>query len=203
MKAWADFYPLVLTSVPGCPLPVVDQKLVEAAREFCLRTDAWEEEDVVVADGSRQRFDYPIPSRAEAIKVLRASVSGVPLDIFGRAALPAEWETNGGPWKSLFHFNQDECLLFPKPSAGERVEIAISVRPRLDGAGVGDALFTEHAEHIAAGARFRLLRMPGVAWRDADEALVSRAEFEAGCHEASNRDFQRMSPSTRRVKSWG
>lgn len=203
MKSWANFHRLVLTSVIGCPLPVVHEKLVEAAREFCLRTHAWQETDEFTADGATQLFDFTAPTRTEVLKVVRAEVAGKPLDIFGRNLLPADWREGGVCGRALYQYSSDDYLLFPKPSAGQAIEVTVSVRPTLDGTGVGDELFIAHAEHIAAGARYRLLKMPRADWQDLAEAEVAKAEFESGVHEAANRDFMRTAPRSRRVKSWG
>jgi len=203
MKLWADFHPLVLTSAIGCPLPVVNQKLIESAREFCIRTNAWQEEDVITADGSTQQFDFATPTRAEMLQVVRASVAGRPLNVYGRNLLPPDWATNGARSDSLYHFTRYDYLLFPKPSAGELIEVVIAVRPGLDGAGVGDEVFESHAEHIAAGARYRLLRMPRTEWQDLVEAEIALGEFERGVHEAANRDFMQTPAASRRVKTWG
>ncbi len=203
MKSWANFHRLVLTSAIGCPLPVVHEKLVEAAREFCLRTHAWQETDEFTADGATQLFDFTVPTRTEVLKVMHAQVAGKPLQVYGRELLPTNWREDGVCRDALYRYTVDEYLVFPKPSAGQAIAVTVSVRPTLDGTGVGDELFIAHAEHIAAGARYRLLKMPRAEWQDMTEAGVAKEEFEAGIAEAANRGFMDTAAFSRRVKSWG
>lgn len=205
MKTWPAFHRFVLTSAIGCPLPVVNEKLVEAAREFCQRTHAWQETDEFVAAGGASVFTFEAPVRSEAIKVVRATVSGKDLSIYARDELPSNWQSGGADTKApaLYHFSRFEYLLIPQPAAGEPVAVTVSVQPSISGEGVGDDLFEQHAEHIAAGALYRILKMPHTEWQDLTEAQVARAEFESGVHDAANRSFMHTSPQWRRVKSWG
>lgn len=204
MKTWPAFHRFVLTSAIGCPLPVVNEKLMEAAREFCLRTHAWQETDEFVAAGGANVFAFDAPVRSEVLKVVRATVAGKDLAIYGRDELPSNWQFGSADNRAaLYHFSRFEYLLAPQPAAGDAVSITFSVQPTISGEGVGDDLFEQHAEHIAAGALYRILKMPRTEWQDLAEAQVARAEFEAGVHEAANRDFMHTSPQWRRVKSWG
>lgn len=202
MKAWAAFYPYVLPHVIGCPNPTVDHALRNAAREFCLRSKAWEEPAEFEGDGASNRFDFDLPSQTELVQVARASVAGKDLDIFGADLLPPDWGTVP-PCDGLYHLNDEEYLVFPVPPAGAQVSVTLSVRPGPFGPGVGDAVFVSHVEAIAAGALSRLLKMPRQPWTDLEQAAISLGQFESGAGDGANRAFMHTRPATRRVKTWG
>jgi hypothetical protein len=203
VKAWAEFYPHVLPHVIGCPNPVVNQALRDAAREFCLDTKAWQETEDFEADGAINRYYFDVTGQTELVQVVRASVAGKDLDIYGRGKLPADWETEPPCERSLYHLNEEEYLLFPLPSAGQAISVTLAVRPSIAGTGVGDVVFKKHAEAIASGAKYRLLKMPRQDWTDLDQAAICKREFDKGVSDAANRDFMHTRPATRRVKSWG
>lgn len=202
MKAWAEFHVHVLPDVLGCPHPVVDRALCDAAREFLLASKAWQETEEFEAEGDTNRFDFELPSQTELVQVVRGSVEGRPLDIYGVSKLPADHATRS-PKCGLYHADEEQYLLFPTPSAGQVVSITLAVRPLLTGTGVGDLVFKQHGELIAAGAKARLLKKPRQPWTDIEQAAIFQSEFTAGIHTAANRDFIHTAPAQRRVKSWG
>lgn len=203
MKAWGEFYPHVLPFVIGCPNPTVDHALRTAAREFCLDTKAWQETEEFTADGTTNRFEFEVSGQTELVQVMRASAAGNDLDIHGRSLLPADWQTIPVCHDGLYHLNEVEYLLFPRPLPGQAISITLALRPSSRGQGVGDDVFEKHVEAIAAGAAYRLLRMPRQPWTDLEQASISKALFDKGVSDATNRDFMHTAPATRRVKSWG
>lgn len=202
MKAWAAFYPHVLPYVIGCPNPTVDHALREAARQFCLDSKAWQETEESEADGGNRYF-FDESGQTELVQVVRASVGGRDLDIFGAHQLPADWEARPPCGRALYHLNEEEYVLFPVPAAGQVISLTQAMRPSLIGGGVGDDVFKHHAEAIASGAKSRLMRMPRQAWTDLEQAGICNTEFAAGIQRAANRSFMQTRPASRRVKKAG
>lgn len=200
MKAWASFHPYVLPDVIGCPIPVVDHALREAAREFCLRSHAWRETEEFEAPGAINLFDFDTPNGTDLLKVISASVAGDELDVF--TSIPSDWSIST-PCDGLYHAGEGEYMVFGTPSAGAPIQIVISVRPSVTATGVGNELFASHADDIAAGAKARLLRSPRKEWTDLAQAGIFKAEFESAIHSAANKDFMQASAANRRVKTWG
>lgn len=200
MKAWADFYPDVLPFVIGCPNPTVDAALRKAAREFCLISKAWQETEEFESDGETNRYFFDVTGRTELVQVVRASVGGKDLDIYGAHELPSDWETRPPCQRSLYHLNAEEYLLFPMPLAAQAVSVTQAMRPSMQGTGVGDEVFNLHSTAIASGAAAQLLRMPRQAWTDLEQAAICKAEFDSGVHTAANRSFMQTRTASRRVK---
>ena len=199
MKAWAEFHPLVLLHVLGCPNPVMDGALRHAAREFCEGSKAWQETETFTGTGEAT-FEFDLPSQSELVQVMRATVRGKDVDIYGAHHLPADWQERPPRNPGLYHVDVDQYALLPAPGVDEGIAITFAIRPSLFGRGIGDHVFATHAETIAAGAAARLLKMPRQPWTDIEQAAIFRTEFTTGIGHAANRPFMQTHPTSRRVK---
>lgn len=193
MSAWAAFYPWVLTKVRGAPQPLIDQALRDAAREFCLRSRAWEVKSASVpSDGTTRSRSFVFPAGAELVRVERASVGGEPWEILNSDATPddvdeaAQQETYTD---TLVVTSKTTYQLWPIPASGEAIVLHLSLRPTIAATLVGDVIFEEYGSQMAQGAVALLKAMTGRDWFDADGAVIADAQFEAGVHAAANRKF--------------
>ncbi len=201
MKSWDAFYPWVLPEVNGCPLPTINRALCDAAREFCTATAAWwEQSDTLVPDGVTQRFEFDIPSGAELVRVLSATVNDDPMDVLPSEELPADWQTTvvTEPCDSLIHISLTEYLLIPVPTG--RIDVKLAFKPTLLGSGVGDDVFNKYAEVVACGAKAKLMAMPA-AWANPVVGQMHRQMFDKGIHSAAN-EGSRLKGRLR-SKPWG
>ncbi len=202
MKTWDAFHPLVMPDVIGCPIPMVDLELRNAAREFCQYTKAWAEwADAFTATGSTNRFEFDLPNGAELVAAKRANVNGKDLNVFASDRLPGDWQQGNdtGPDGSLVHIDTAEYVIYPRPLAGTAVAIEMALQPSMTASGVGDVILAKHAEAIAWGAKYRLLSKPNKAWTDPKSAAHARAEFERAVHHAANEGFRMTAPNQHRV----
>ena len=202
MKAWESFYPFILPDVMGCPYPMVDHALTQAAREFCQRTSAWVEWMDMVAPGNTQRFDFDLPAQTDLVAARRATVDGVDINVLGNRNLPPNWDRTGATFEpdALIHISLTEFMLFPTPDAGITVTIEMAVKPTLTAKGIADDVFSRYVEPISKGALFRLQSSPGKPYSNNTIALLSRSEFERGIQLAANEPFRQSTFSDRKVR---
>ena len=193
MKAWADFHPYVLPDVPGCPEPMLDQALRETARDFCTRTKAWAEwMDPLTASSARALYEFEPDAGTEVVAALAATVGEDGYAVIGAQALPAAWQDGKQGCvkdKTLIHVSSKEFILYPAPSAGQRITLQLALRPTMAGTGVGDVIFDEFAEAIAAGAKAKLMARPRKEWTDLQSAAMYGMEFERRVTLAANKDW--------------
>ncbi len=201
MKLWADFYPRVMPYVMGCPAPVVDAALIDAAREFCEKTSCWKQTERVYAIGGQSLLEFELPMYSEIVRVGRCIVNGLDYAIKPAADLPEDWESNQPSDHTLYHDTQQEYRLFPAPAQADVISMTTYLRPTLAGTGVDDETFALYAEAIAAGARAKLQRMPRQPWTDLNHAGIDGIDFMRQISAAANRDFMRSTPH--RVKKAG
>lgn len=206
MKVWETLHPFVRPDVPGCPVPLVDRALCDAAREFCTATAAWTEwADPAVADGATNRFEFDLPGQSELVRVRSVRVgTNTAYKVLSSKALPPGWE-NGeegcGLDKTLVMLNLIEYLVFPKPAAGTEIVLELVLKPTITALGVGDAVVDEYAKEVAAGALATLMAQPK-PWAS-PLATMHRDTFEAAKHTAANAGWRQRSSGEKRVRKAG
>lgn len=204
MKSWEDFHPRVMPYVIGCPVPMVNQALIDASREFCVTTKAWRTTESFPAFTGFDAYDFDKPFASEVVQVLRASVDGKPLKLKNVGALPRYDNEVSERDAALYRVNDEQYRILPQPGAGQTVSITLALRPTESGTGVGDEVFSKFAATIAAGARAILQRMPRREWTDLAQAQIDAMRFVSDMNRAAEYDeFMQLAPSERRVKAWG
>jgi len=195
MTSWSSFYPWILPEVRGCPQPLIDQKLRDAAREFCTRSRAWEERAATVtADGTTSLRSFVFAEAgSELVRVERATVAGEDQTILNSDGNPADWlETAPADELSdtLVVVSRTQYRIWPTPVSGAAIVIYQALKPTNAGTGVGDVIYAEWGEQLARGAVARLKAMKGSAWFDADGAMLADRAFERAVHSAANWKFK-------------
>lgn len=204
MKSWEDFHPRVMPYVIGCPVPMVNQALVDASREFCRTTHAWQETEVFPAFTGFDAFDFDKPFGSDVVRVIRASVDGRPLKIQHVGMIPRFDNEIGERGATLYRINDEQYRILPLPQAGQQVSITLSLSPTESGAGIGDEVFNRFAATIAAGARAILQRLPRRDWTDLTQAQIDATRFVTDMNRAAEyAEFMQQAPAQRRVKAWG
>lgn len=206
MKTLTDFYPFVEPEVMGCPYPVIDHHLRLALREFCDRSQVWQEwADAITLDGTSNLFDADLASGQELVCVSRAILNDEDIDVLASSGLPADWQSSEPRdlrRATLVHFDAGQFMLFPAPTAGDVLRVLQVYRPSLAATRVGDILLTRWADEVATGCKARLMRMIQQPWANPTLAIDYSARFERACSDAANNDFSRGKAS-RRTRNWG
>lgn len=203
MRLWEDFHPRVMPYAIGCPNPMVNQALTDAAREFCLTSKAWQQTEEFTATAGVDPLDFVHETGSEVVQVLHARVDGLPIRVLDDLQLPAPEAESGTCPQTLYRIGEEQYRILPALNAGQTVSITLALRPTENGTGVGDLVFSRHTEGIAAGARSILQRMPRQPWSDLGQAQIDRAIFDREMSWAANRTFMQREPSQHRVKKWG
>lgn len=207
MATWDAFYPHVLIEVPGASLPLVDQKLCLAAREFCMRSNAWTTwMDPITPTSSGASWDFILNQSSELVKVIRATIGTDPgdgddIEVLADNRIPSKWHTNYSRQyvrhDHLDNGNTQFTLFLTR--LNEPVNLLMSVMPTLSATSFDSVLSSRHADAIAAGAKAMLQSMPGQPFSDLGSAQINTARFEAAVHRVANEAFIRR-PSKRSAK---
>lgn len=170
MKCYTDFYEYVMTELPSCGKPLIEQKLKQGARRFCLASERWvvtlesqnlvAEEDEYVLDWSRICSD-----------VIR--IDEVRFNTEDNAALGKPGTVQDA---ENYDFDPPDILklrstIIPASDETNGLEVNVVMAPR-----IGEWPFNYNdqtraflnlwAEGIIARAMYELLRMPGKKWSD-------------------------------------
>ena len=164
MAEWKKYLTHVLPEVMGCPVPLAERAVHEAAREFCERTWIWQETvDVETEKGEAEIFvQIPRGARLVAVRYLLCE---------GQKREPSD---------QLIIRSQRRSPVQSESPQGESSEFqARAVLKPAEDAGSGpDFLFNDHGEAIARGALNRLQLMAGKTWSNTQAALMNKALFD-------------------------
>lgn len=197
MKSWDAFHPYVLLDVPGASIPLVNQKLCLAAREFCQRTAAWEEwsDPITATVTTGELLDFDIGQGQELIKVIRARIGTEPdvseIPVLTDDREPSRWHKE---WhkQRVEHVAGNESFTLYVAQLGQPVKLLLALKPSILGStGVGDVIVDRYADKVALKALSMLQVVPGQTFTNPDAARINAAAFEKAVHSAANETFRR------------
>ncbi len=179
MATWADFHPELMPHVVGCPQPMANIALREAARVFFERTRIWREwlEPVFVQEDVRD-YDLDLPDGAMVVRIERATVDGSPLPVLSANDMPtdpARSETEPG----ITSKDRVTFTLTRRLPPGSEISTFVSLKPAKAAMGLPDDLFEQHGQDIVEGAKQRLMIIPRTDFYAADLSMMAGAAFES------------------------
>lgn len=183
-----DFLPHLLTELPGCPDALVQQQLLFATIEFCTETHAWVEiqEPVRLIDAQNEiEVEVPRDTRIVAVKDIWASsrkLRPVTMDqLFER--IP-NWQTaeSSEPvyYNAAVDYRNIRIYPIPKDSQGRTITMRVAYAPTMTSTTVPDELGIKYWDYLQAGAKGRLMLIPGKSWTNPAMAGVYKQQFEDG-----------------------
>lgn len=207
MATWATFYPYLASHVPGCPDPVMDRALSQSAAEFFRRTRAWIEwlPGVTTAAGVRE---YALPlagytTGAEVVRIEQATINALPLPILSFRDASTNWANYEQPNEGILSFDRENFTTATAYGAGQLIEIQASLMPSDLATGIPDRLFPPYVDDIVAGARARLMLIPGTDFASPQLAIDARNAFERAIDNKTVDAFRGHTGIAKRVRaSW-
>lgn len=191
-----EFLPDVLPHVDGAPKTQVRRAVLLACRELCRESGIWRETlDPISTFAGIPEYDVITPtSAARPLFVTGGRHGVVPLAPATEEKLVSMlgpgWGNLTDDFASHFiHTAPAIIRLVPYPATSQPLSLVLRVamEPTLDAAKVGDILFDEYAEVVAAGALARLMNVRDTAWYDPNMAASHRKEFRRGINYAKSR----------------
>lgn len=182
MKAFTTLYDEVVPEVPGAELALVLYHIKQACREFCQRSLYAREVLApidVVASTATYTATPSAPSDFEVGSVVEARilVDSALRQLSPRAPrqLDAEvpnWDTQTGQPIYYTQRATNTVTLAPIPAASITAGLVLTIAkvPLAAGGGIDDDLYAKFLTGLAAGAKYRLMRMGKKPWSDANMA---------------------------------
>ena len=203
MALWSAFHGYILPDVIGCPVPLLDQKLIDTARDFCTRSKFWRHSQMFTVTSGQTVFTLTPPDGTEAVALLSAKAGDDDnLKVKTKAGLPPDFAAvEASDFEGAALLTPLTFTVAPWLDAGTKLYVVAAIRPTRAATGVDDAVWAEHVEAIAWGVKYRLWSQPKQDWTDPKAALMARAEYENRVHHAANIDWREN--GDRRVKTWG
>jgi hypothetical protein len=178
----------------GAPLPVVLQKIKQAATMFCEKSRTWRYLGLTPIDAVAAQQTYLIgtaagagqlPADTKVVHVFQVNWDGEPLDALTPSQLQEKsdtWFADAGDPEAFTFFNEGEVSLWRIPEANAAGVIVIpdvALAP-LEAATTIDArIYERHREAISVGARALIYQMPRKPWTDMELGMATMADFNA------------------------
>ena len=174
-------------SVPGCPQPIIEQHVRDAAIEACERTLAWryEQPSTRLTPGVYE-YPYNNPLQTEVHAFITATVNGSPLDPVTLEQLYAKYPS----WPSLdpdqrsdprviCQLDPDNYTLAPIPDAAKTYDLKmiIVLKPVRSATGMDKSVFDDLENVIMHGALQHLLVMPNKNLSDRELATYHAKQY--------------------------
>ncbi len=180
MATWADFYPELMPHVVGCPNPMANIALREAARDFFRRTRLWRQwlEPVTVQAGVRV-YDLDLPAGAMVSRIERCTVNGQPMDVLSHTEQDSDYSRYDQTDMGVVSADRASFVLTRQLGVGALVAAEVALMPAKTGRGIPDDLFAQHSQDIVEGAKHRLMLIPKTVFYDASLAMNALTNFES------------------------
>lgn len=202
-----------LPYLPGCTEPIAQDKIREAAIEFCERSWAHNivlEQLPLTANVPELEFADFIDSdcQARVHKVLEATLNRetlTPLAIDDcRRHFGADWQQRTGVPEAYVQTGATHLRLVPYPAQSQPkgLWLKVAMKPQQDATEVHDELWEEYAMAIAEGALAKLYLMGKKPWTNPEAAGIAAAKFEDAITKTKKRvqrGFNRSRATTRGV----
>ena len=199
MAAWSAFAPWVKPLVPGCPDPMVERALCDAAIEFCEMTQAFTERAVLRTRAGQPVYevvsDEGIPGMVQGVTLDERVLPPVFLEALTNAYGEA-WKDHTGTPRYYVGDGEDQLRLYPTPDTAEVGTMTLAIRPSRTDTQWDDRLYERYGEVIADGALARLFNQVSAPWAEPNAALQRRQRFLQGINKVRAKVAAAYSPAS-------
>jgi hypothetical protein len=174
-------------SVPGCPQPILEQYIRDAAIECCEKTLAWRYEQPLIRL-TPGVFEYPYnnPLQTEVHAFLTAAVNGSPLTPLTLEKLYIHYpnwpdldpDQRADP-RYICQLDPDNFVLAPLPDASVTYDLKMIavLKPLRTATGMDKTIMDDLENTIMHGALQHLLVMPNKNWSDRELATYHAKQY--------------------------
>ncbi len=196
MKSLDLFLPRVTPYVLDATEPMARQALVDAAIEFCLRTNAVYTITTANATANLGEYDIEEPTGMETVRVqdvyygrtkLRpVDTAAVDEPLSLRGAVDGESPVVGTPvaFYALAGTNTFTVYPLPETTTAGMFTVKASFAPTRTATQLDDLLYDRYLDAIASGAIANLVAVPGQRFTSAGGYALHRERFERGVSRA-------------------
>lgn len=199
MASYEDFFPNILTEVPGAAEVVVENAVRNACIEFCEKSlILTRDHDPITVAAGVVDYDLEPDTGYLVIKVQKAWLEDQPLtpmapDMVKQAATYNRTFSSyqAGPSTPTHYLQKDERTIsvwpVPDKQYANGLTLRVALKPSRNSSSIDDVIFEDYAEVIASGTLYRLMASPGKAYTNPELAVVHKSLFEQGVNTARSR----------------
>lgn len=175
--------------VGGCPLPMIDDAILQAVIEFCNRSRAYRftPAQIPVVASTADYTVSDLPANTEISWLLSAELDEVPIATPDAGSIPVLWETEEGSPTAAVVVNGTQVGLRMVPDEAGTLDVRLALRPSQSATAYPDEFHNLYQDQIAAGALAKLYVQPRKEWSSPDLVKDCRNQFEAAIYTAEYR----------------
>ncbi len=182
--------PYIALEVDGAPHPVISAAINLAARELCFRSSCWNawESIPLIAGTNEYTITASVGSMARNVRFVGIDNKEVLPDTEDNIYQnqPGILNEVGTP-RRFYVKNDMKLVVLPTPATadgGKIMKVKTAFIPALDGTAVPAEFVDRFSETLIAGAKAKMMEMPGKAWTNPQLAQLHKATFETGIDKA-------------------
>lgn len=205
---YTDLFNEVLPVLPGVSEALATNEIRNTIIEFCRDSWCWRQfSDPQLVLAGLNTYDLDPPAGAEVVMALVVKVDGKELDPKSEADLTAlcpRWQTEPGTPKYFLTDDPSQIILAPVPDtkiAGGLV-VTVALQPTRTSTSFPGWIWSRYFDGLAAGAKARLMEMPGKPWTNLQLSAVYRARFDAAVAGAKVDSQKSLSRAALRTRSY-
>jgi len=174
-------------SVPGCPNPIIEQYVRDAAIEACERTLAWRyEQPMIRLTPGAYDYAYDTPTQAEVHAFLTASINGAqiePVTLEQLHDMMPDWPSRDPNKRAtpryVTQLDPDHFSVAPLPddAVDYDIKMIVALKPLRTATGMDKTVLDELENVIMHGALQHLLVLPDRNWSDRELAAYHAKQF--------------------------
>lgn len=184
---WSTLTDRISPSVPGCPSPVIENYVHDAAIEVCERTLAFKyvQAQQTLVDGTYS-YAYVPDTETEVHAVISANVNNIRIDPATMEATAERypwWPTTDSDYRStpqyFVHFDTGNYYVVPTPNDDPTylLDMVLALKPTRSATGLEQVPFDELEDVIVDAALQHLLVLPEKTWTDRELAAYHAKQF--------------------------
>lgn len=191
-----EWIPKISPAVSLCPNQVIKEAIVNTCRNFCQKTQLWDNNALTAIDVKDGTADYALTSALGDI----AGIDAVELD--GTPISPATveeldrlntlWRQTVTARSSWYIFGMADSIKLvyePDDDITGGLEVWVSLKPLKTATTVQDFLYRDFEECIEFGAKGELLLIPGMPWSNLQLGGYFTINYEAARDTAKLKKF--------------
>jgi hypothetical protein len=187
-----ELLPYILPEVPGAPDTLVKQAIMRTCNDFCWNTGVWSEiqDPIAVQDGINE-YDLDTPSGAQIVTIKSIWMINrelVPVTMERLQELIPNWQESQGSDPAYYNCPNDNSVvrIYPIPAGvnGAKMTIRAVYTPDQFGQTIPKFLVSTYLDELMAGAKARLMIMPGKSWTNPELAMLNQSMYNEGITKA-------------------
>lgn len=184
--------PYLLPEVPGVPDSLAIQAIMRTANDFCWETGVWSEiQDPISVIDNINEYDLEAPTGGQIVTIKSIWMVNrelVPVTMERLQELIPNWQEAKGSDPAYYNSATDYATvrIYPIPLGANKAKMTIRAQyaPDQFGTYLPPFLVDKFLDEILAGAKARLMQMPGKSWTNPALAGANQAYYNEGITKA-------------------